>query len=92
MAKTFDIHHDPDDHKFAVTIKGEYSYLAYMNLGKQTLDVYRTYVPENLRGQGIAAALVERVLQYAEEHGYTIIPSCSYMEHYLKRKHGENTE
>ena len=33
----------------------------------------------------IAAALTEQALQYAEEMGYTVIPSCSYVERYMER-------
>ncbi len=56
-----------------------------LDLGKQTLDIYRTFVPNALRGRGIAAALTERALQYADEMGYTVIPSCSYVERYMER-------
>ncbi len=54
-------------------------------LGKQTLDIYRTFVPNALRGRGIAAALTEKALEYADEMGYTVIPSCSYVERYMER-------
>ena len=39
-----------------------------------------------LRGRGIAAALTEQALEYAEAMGYTVIPSCSYVERYLERR------
>jgi predicted GNAT family acetyltransferase len=56
-----------------------------MDLGKQTLDFYRTFVPDALRGRGIAAALTKRALDYADSIGYTVIPSCSYVERYMER-------
>ncbi len=31
------------------TVDGHRAYLAYMDLGKQTLDIYRTFVPDSLR-------------------------------------------
>jgi predicted GNAT family acetyltransferase len=68
------------------TVDGDRAYLAYMDLGKQTLDIYRTFVPNSLRGRGIAAALTEHALQYAEDKGYTVIPSCSYVERYMERR------
>ncbi|PTU73642.1 GNAT family N-acetyltransferase [Pseudomonas mangrovi] len=80
------VQHDPDAHRFEVVLDGGRAYLAYMDLGKKTLDFYRTFVPDNLRGRGIAAALVEGALSYAESSGYSVIPSCSYVERYLERR------
>ena len=42
-------------------------------------------MPNALRGRGIAAALTEEALKFAEESGYTVIPSCSYVERYMER-------
>ncbi len=81
-----DIHHDTDAHRFEVQLDEGTAYLAYMDLGKQTLDFYRTFVPDPLRGRGIAAALAEQALNYAERNGYTVIPSCSYVERYMQRR------
>jgi predicted GNAT family acetyltransferase len=85
MNEELAIHHDEKAHQFEVLINGDRAYLAYMDLGKQTLDFYRTFVPDSLRGRGIAAALVEQALNYAEISGYSVIPSCSYVERYLER-------
>jgi predicted GNAT family acetyltransferase len=73
-------------HHFETTLDGDRAYLAYMDLGKQTLDIYRTFVPNSLRGRGVAAALTEHALVYAERLGYTVIPSCSYVERYMQRR------
>ncbi|MCY1375880.1 GCN5-related N-acetyl-transferase [compost metagenome] len=43
-------------------------------------------MPNVLRGRGIAAKLTETALEYAEDHGYTVIPSCSYVERYIERR------
>ncbi|KHL68752.1 MULTISPECIES: GNAT family N-acetyltransferase [Pseudomonas] len=80
------IHHDPAGHQFEMTVDGHRAYLAYMDLGQQTWDIYRTFVPNDLRGRGIAAALTEHALQYAERMGYSVIPSCSYVERYMERR------
>lgn len=86
MNKALPIHHDEQAHQFEVVIDGDRAYLAYMDLGKQTLDFYRTFVPDALRGRGVAAALAEAALSYAEGSGYSVIPSCSYVEGYLQRR------
>lgn len=85
MNASLEITHDPARHQFEASIEGHRAYLSYMDLGKQTLDFYRTFVPDELRGQGIAAQLAEQALSYAKQNGYRVIPSCSYIERYLQR-------
>lgn len=86
MSKSIVVRHDQVNHQFEVTVEGERAYLAYMDLGKQTLDIYRTFVPNGLRGRGLAALLTEQALTYAEDNGYSVIPSCSYVERYMERR------
>ncbi|MCM2330462.1 hypothetical protein SAMN05216229_103307 [Geopseudomonas sagittaria] len=86
MNKSLPIRHDQVGKQFEVTVDGCRAYLSYMDLGKQTIDIYRTFVPDALRGRGVAAALTEQALQFAEGKGYTVIPSCSYVERYLERR------
>lgn len=88
MIETLTIQHDRKGHQFETFVDGHRAYLAYMDLGKQTLDIYRTFVPDLLRGRGIAAALTQEALDFAEREGYSVIPSCSYVEHYLERHKG----
>lgn len=86
MSANAPIIHDPAAKQFYMTVEGSRAYLAYMDLGKQTMDIYRTFVPDELRGHGIAADLTEHALQYAYARGYTVIPSCSYVERYMERQ------
>ncbi|SDS41976.1 hypothetical protein SAMN05216421_1492 [Halopseudomonas xinjiangensis] len=85
MSLDVPIIHDPAAKQFYMTVNGSRAYLAYMDLGKQTLDIYRTFVPDELRGRGLAAQLAEHALRYADARGYTVIPSCSYVERYMQR-------
>lgn len=86
MNEAVTVLHDQAGHQFEVTIDDHRAYLAYMDLGKQTLDIYRTFVPNALRGRGIAAALTAHALEYAETSGYSVIASCSYVERYMERR------
>ena len=86
MNQEITIHHDLEDKQFYVSIDGSRAYLAYMDLGRKTLDIYRTYVPNALRGKGLAAKLTAHALQFANEKGYEVIPSCSYVECYMQRQ------
>lgn len=42
------------------------------------LNITRTYVDDSLRGQQIAAKLVQKVVDLAKEENKKITPSCSY--------------
>lgn len=85
MSDRLTIHHNRAEHQFETVVDGSRAYIAYVDLGKQTLDIYRTFVPDVLRGRGIAALLTQHALDFAEREGYTVIPSCSYVERYIER-------
>ncbi|MEL0167058.1 MAG: GNAT family N-acetyltransferase [Pseudomonadaceae bacterium] len=80
------VQHDKERKQFYIALDGMRAYLAYMDLGKMTLDIYRTFVPDSLRGKGLAARLTAHALAFAQEQGYTVIPSCSYVERYMDRQ------
>jgi len=85
MSEGLTILHDQQAHRFEAVVSGATAYLAYMELGQQTLDIYRVFVPGSLRRRGIAAALTEQALAWARQMQYQVIPSCSYVERYMQR-------
>lgn len=44
-----------------------------------------TYVPDSMRGQGIAARLVDALIATARSDHWVIVPSCSYVAIAFKR-------
>jgi len=50
------------------------------------IDFYSTFVPESMRGKGVAEKLVRAGLTWAKEEGYTITASCWYVEKFLRKK------
>ena len=44
------------------------------------ISVYRTFVSDTLRGQGIAGKLLKKVIDLARQENLKIIPACSYAE------------
>ncbi len=79
----YDISHDADNGQFYLQSNEGRAYLAYRQAGDDTLDLYHTSVPETLQGEGVAAALTERALRFAEENGYKVVPSCPYVQKYM---------
>lgn len=80
------ITHDKDQRLFYTMIEGKESFLKYSMYRENVMDFLTTYVEPSLRGQGIAAALVDEGFKYARENNFQILPTCSYVDIYLQRK------
>lgn len=50
------------------------------------MEVYRTFVPEEDRHQGIAKALMDMAVAFAEERGLEVVPSCEYAHAYMNER------
>ncbi len=86
------IEHDPERMTFEVVVDtNKRAVLEYRSNREGKMFLNSTEVPESLRGQGIAAKLVQHVFDYARENNYRIIPVCSYVKTYLK-KHPEQQD
>lgn len=83
-----EILHQPDRQQFVCTVDGKLSRLAYRRLGAGTVEAYSTQVPPELRGQGIADRLARHFYDWCQAEGLTIVPSCSYIEVWLRRNMG----
>jgi predicted GNAT family acetyltransferase len=81
---TADIHHDPSRQRFETTVEGHLCTCDYQLRG-DVLWVHHTGVPSPVGGRGIAAELVRATLAWAEEQGYRVQPSCSYVAAYMRR-------
>jgi len=79
-----EILHDIQKQKFYVVVDGLESHLEYVKM-ENVLNLIHTYVPDALRGKGIAGEVVKAALTYAEENELKIIPSCSYIVAYIQR-------
>lgn len=54
--------------------------LTYSPAGIQdSLVIDHTFVPEHLRGQGIAEKLVDHAVAFAQGERKTVVPACSYV-------------
>ena len=81
----YEVKHDAEMTTFSIEFEGAEAVLMYMPVGEDTLDFVETYVPPEHRGRGIAAALAGEAFEYARKNGYHVIPSCPYIDTYLKR-------
>lgn len=91
-----------DDQKFEISYsesdtKGRYgasiagvaseAELTLSKASPQLIIADHTFVPEELRGHGLAQALVARLIADARENGQRIVPLCPFVRAYsLKRR------
>jgi len=73
--------------RFVLDVNGNEVYVLYAE-DKNTIDLYSTYTPPKLRGQGLAEKVVLAAFKYAKEKNLNVIPSCWYVRKFIE-KHPE---
>ncbi len=63
-------------------------YIEYRKTAEGGIYLTHTHVPEAIKGQGIATALLEEVLRDIEQQGLLLNPVCPFIRHYI-HKHPE---
>lgn len=76
--------HKPEQQRFCLGDGGQQAELTYIMVNDSTINFTRTYVPEALRGQGIAEHLVRAGLNWAKDRNYDIVADCWYVEKFLR--------
>lgn len=87
---SIDVQHDPKEHKYFAVIDGHEGEVAYEE-GGGTRDFNHTFVPPELRGQGIAEAIVRYALDDTKKQGLRYTATCPYIVAFLE-KHPEYRE
>jgi predicted GNAT family acetyltransferase len=72
------------DHRFELTVEGYTAFIDY-KIKKDKAYLIHTEAPEELKGKGVAEALVEKTLIYLEEQHLKLVPLCPYVQLFLKR-------
>ena len=76
--------HDLARQRFEAEVPGGVAHTDYQRVG-DTLHLVNTQVPPASEGRGIAAALVEAALDFAEANRLKVAPLCSYVRAYMRR-------
>ena len=85
MSTALDIQHHPERQRFSTEPRpGLHGELDYQRRGEQLL-ITHTGVDPALRGQGVAAQLVEAALAWLAPQGLQLVPACSYVQLHLRR-------
>jgi glycyl-tRNA synthetase alpha chain len=93
-AKRIDVTHDESGRRFVAVIDGYEAYMEYDEVDESTVDYRHTFTPPELRGRGAAGAIVGAAVAWARAEGKKIVPTCSYVAHFLEKqaKKGKSKE
>jgi hypothetical protein len=80
-----EIHHDEARRRFAADVDRGEAVVDYEVLDDGTLDLRRTFVSEELRGEGLAAQVVRFALDWARDHDKKIVATCPYVAKFIER-------
>lgn len=78
------IRHNPARSRFELAAEPEPAVCEYHRDGS-VWTLSHTYVPDSLRGGGVAGALVKTALEHIKAEGGGVIPACSYVAAYIRR-------
>jgi predicted GNAT family acetyltransferase len=78
------VHHNPAASRFEVTVEGRLAVADYVLTG-QRMALTHTFVPPELRGRGVAEALVRAALADARTRQLRVDPQCSYVARFIER-------
>lgn len=54
-------------------------------LGRDTIALIHSEVPDELQGQGIGSAIIRAALQHARDNELTVLPYCPFAAAYIAR-------
>ncbi|MEO6193040.1 MAG: GNAT family N-acetyltransferase [Thermoanaerobaculia bacterium] len=80
---SLEVKNDEKAGKFYATVEGQEAKIEYEKSG-EVYDLQHTFVPEGLRGHGVAEQLVTGALEQIQRQGGKFVPSCHYIQDFLK--------
>ena len=81
---TVAVTHNEARQRFEATVEGRLCVADYQMRG-DVMWMTHTGVPTAVGGRGIAAELVRVALDWAAAQGHRVMPSCSYVDVYMRR-------
>ena len=82
--ETHVVRHNAAQHRFELEVAGQLAVCEYEINGDRMVFTH-TWVPEALRGRGLAEQLVRAGLQTAKADGRQVVPACSYVAAFIAR-------
>lgn len=81
--------HDPIQHSIVSLNEEQFEVgkLSYHYLSDKIIDVFSTRVLKEYQGKGIAGELYNALIDFVQQQGLRVKPSCSYIEKRMLRSH-----
>jgi len=73
--------------RFEAHVAGKIAFLDYRRTGRE-LILTHAETPSDLEGRGIASRVTRAALEFAREHGLSVVPLCPFVAWYI-REHPE---
>lgn len=84
MSSSYVVTHNEQASRYEIALDGFVAVAEYeLQDGRQIFT--HTLVPPQLRGRGLAEALVRRALDDARAAGRKVVPACSYVDVFIQR-------
>ncbi|MDR2928634.1 MAG: N-acetyltransferase [Cytophagaceae bacterium] len=80
----YEVIHNTVKNRFEVELDGCMAYAEYIPTGN-ALNIIHTIVPPPIEGRGVASALISHAFEHAHGNCSKIIPTCSYVQAWIKR-------
>lgn len=84
MPDARDIRNEEAVSRYVLEVDGRIAFLEYHRYA-DSIDLFHTWVPEDLRGRGLGGMLVKRALDDARAAGLRVIPTCPMVDAYIRR-------
>jgi uncharacterized protein len=78
------IANNEEENKFYLRLDGKEAFLKYKIKEGDIIDLQKTYVPQEFRGQEIGEAIVKEALTFADKNNLKVIPTCSFVKSYIE--------
>ncbi|KAK7939725.1 hypothetical protein WMY93_003051 [Mugilogobius chulae] len=80
------VEHDKKRRQFVIRLNGSHdrAVLLYAYVGKKTVDLQHTEVPDAYRGRGIAKHLAKAAMDFVVEEDLKAHLTCWYIQKYVK--------
>lgn len=78
------VQHQRDLHRFIITLPDGVARLEY-SLQEKWVNIFHTWVPDSLRGKGVADALMRACADWCGQQHLQMVATCSYALRWLDR-------
>jgi predicted GNAT family acetyltransferase len=78
------VYHQREKGRFLANVKGREAFMKYAKPESEILEIVSTFIPAELRGQGIACQIAAFACNYALAKQLKIKASCPYLAQYIE--------